>query len=351
MRRQTLVLVPIAGALLAVMLGLSAYLRASARRAMDPGGARTVTFGSASLPLPAAFRSAGARTRGAWTLQEFKAPGVGTLLLSSEPLDGSAFEAACQRWFSLPAWPAGPLIHRGPGGDRFFKPLPIFRQGALELHKERKSLQMTACFDAGGHRHWVELATTQGFSPEHEVFNALLLSLRDVEGHGPGADLGAALAAVPRETSHRFLLPLETLLAFPVMLLLLPSLITWVVGRRQGRLPQADTPLAASFRRPFVEVGIVGGGQRKFFLACVTVVDGDLLLHTFGTLFLRVPRAAHAGRATVGRGLVNPPYLELPLAPPAEFLKRRWLYGLAAGRIRLRLYTADLDALRVALGS
>lgn len=106
----------------------------------------------------------------------------------------------------------------------------------------------------------------------------------------------------------------------------------------------------AAFCRPFVELGLVGGGQWKFLVACVSVVDGDLLVHTFGTPFLRVPRGSLPGRMRTGRGWINPPYLELPLEPPAQFLKRRWLYGLLPGRFKLRIYTAELDALRMALG-
>lgn len=350
MRRQTLVMLPIAAITLAVVLGLAAYLRTTSAKAADPAGARPIAFGSVSLPLPSAFRPAETRTQRAWTLQFFEARGVGRLLLSSEPLDGTPFEAACLRWFRLPAWSEGPLNHRSGGRDRFFKALPLFQRGAVSMHKEGKAVLMVACFDQGGHRHWMELRTPQGFRPAEDVFNALLLSLRDAEGRGPGEGVAPALASVPRETRHRFLLPLEVLFVFPLALFLLPAAILWLVGRRSGRLPLDAATAMAAYRRPFVEVALVGGGQWKFFMACVTVVGGDLLVHTFGTPFLRVPRAVHAGRAREVRGWIPPPYLELPLDPPAEFLKRRWLYGLASGRFKLRVYTEDLGALRAALG-
>jgi hypothetical protein len=350
MRRQTLILLPVATAVLAVMAGIALFIGTSSDRARDPAGARPVAFGSVSLPLPAAFRPVEARTNRAWAIQIFEARGVGRLWLSAEPLDGTPFEAACERWFHLPAWPGGPLNHRDGGHDRYFKPLPLFRQGALSLHKERKVVVMAACFDAGGHRHWMELRTTQGFRPAEGVFDALLLSLRGADGNGPGAGLGAALASVPRESRHRFLLPLEVLFLFPLVVLLLPAGLLWIVGRRAGRGPHDRTQAMAAFRQPHVEVALVGGGQWKFFLAHVAVVEGDLLVSTFGTPFLRVPRAVHAGRVKEVQGWFRPPYLELPLDPPAEFLKRRWMYGLVPGRFRLRVYTEDLGTLRATLG-
>jgi len=82
----------------------------------------------------------------------------------------------------------------------------------------------------------------------------------------------------------------------------------------------------------------------------VAVVDGELWVYTFGTPFLRIPRAALGGRMETRQTWIRPPYLELPLDPPAEFLKRRWLYGLAQGRFRLRIYIPDPDVLRLALG-
>jgi hypothetical protein len=164
--------------------------------------------------------------------------------------------------------------------------------------------------------------------------------------------LDPALTAIPGETRYRFLLPLEVLGLFPLVILLLPPLLLGAVGRRSGRLPEAPQAVAlAAYCRPFVEVGLVGGGQWKFLVACVSVQGGDLLLHTFGTPFLRIPRGALAGRVTVGRGWIDPPYLELPLEPPAEFLKRRWLYGLLPGRFKLRIYSQDLGTLRAALGA
>jgi len=350
MRRQTLILLPIAAVVLAVMAGIALFIRTSSYRARDWAGARPVAFGSVNLPLPAAFRPLEERTRRTWAIQIFEARGVGRLWLSAEPLDGTSFEAACVRWFHLPAWSEGPLNHRGDGRDRFFKALPLFQRGALSLHKERKEVVMAACFDTGGHRHWVELRTTQGFRPAEGVFDALLLSLRDADGNSRGAGLEAALAAVPRESHHRFLLPLEILFLFPLVILLLPVGLLWVVGRRAGRVPDDRTLAMAAFRQPFAEVALVGGGQWKFFVAFVAVAEGDLVVYTFGTPFLRIPRAVHAGRVQVGRGWINPPYLELPLDPPAQFLKRRWLYGLTAGRFKLRVYTGNMDALRLALG-
>jgi len=352
MRRQTLVLVPVAAALLAVMAGLALFVRGTARAAMDFREARSVAFGSVSLPLPGAFRPSSTRTNRTWSIQEFQARGVGTLQLASEPQDGTAFEAACLRWFSLPAWSPEPQHYRSRGRDRFFQPLPLFRQGAYSMHKEGKMLRLVACFDQGEHRHWLELRTSQGFLPEQEVFHALLLSLRGAEGAGPGRRLGAALAAIPGETRYRFLLPLEALGFFPLLILLLPSLLLWTVARRSGRLPDAPEAVAqAAFCRPFVEIGLVGGGQWKFLVACISVAGGDLLIHTFGTPLLRIPRGTLTGRVTVGRGWIDPPYLELPLEPPAEFLKRRWLYGLLPGRFKLRIYSQDLGTLRAALGA
>lgn len=351
MRRQTLVLLPIVATVLAVVLGIASFIQLSARKAMIAGESRTVVFGSVRLPLPAAFKSTATRTRGAWSTQEFEASGVGTLWLSAQPLDGSPFEAACLHWFGMPAWPSGPLNYRSHGRDWFFRPIPCFGKGAWSMHKEGKNLRMVVCFDRGEHRHWVELGTNQGFLPELEVFDALILSIRDAGGQGPGPGLGATLAGIPGESGYRFLLPLELLFGLPVIVFLLPTLGLWAVGRRSGRLPEDQVGTAgAAFRRPFMEVGLVGGGQWKFFLACVTVVEGDLLLHTFGKPFLRIPKAAISGRTRVGQGWISPPFLEVPLDPPAEFLKWRWFYSLVPGRFRLRLYTSDLDALRVALG-
>ena len=351
MRRQTLVLVPMVATVLAVVLGIAVFIRTSARSAMNVGESRRVAFGSVRLPLPAAFRSSATRTHGAWSLQEFEAPGVGTLLLSAEPLDGSPFPAACSRWFGLPNWPSGPLNYRNRGREWFFKPLPCFVQGAWSMHKEGKRLRMVACFDQGEHRHWVELGTSHGFLPELDAFGALLLSTRDAGGRGPGPGLGAALAGIPGESGYRFLLPLELLLCLPVLVFLLPTVLLWMVGRRSGRPPEDRVGTSgAAYHRPFVEVSLISGGQWKFLLASVTVVGGDLVLHTFGSPLLRIPRTALSGRIRVGQGWISPPYLELPLDPPAEFLKRRWFYGLVPGRFRLRIYTADLDALRVALG-
>ncbi len=123
----------------------------------------------------------------------------------------------------------------------------------------------------------------------------------------------------------------------------------WAIGRRSGRLP-ADTDPQAPIRAAFVEIGLVSPGRWKFMLAALTVTEAGLTLRTFGTPFLRIPRAALAGRVTLGRGWVDPPYLEIPLDGSAQFLKYAWAYRLSPGVLKLRIYTAEAARLQAALG-
>lgn len=347
MRRQTLILLPSLGGVLVALLGLAAYIHRSAAGARAGTPARTVAFGAVSVEVPEAFQALGRRQHEAWAIQEFQAPGVGLLQLAAEPDEGTPFEAACVRWFGLPRWEAGPVVYATRGRTWFFKALPFFGNGGLAMHKERKLLRITACFDSGGHRHWVELRTSHTFRPLFRVLSDLLATLRNPEGAALDPALGDALRRIPQESGWRFLMPLEALGLLPIVLGLLLVTVFWGVGRRSGRRPDLET-WGRSYQEAHVEVGWIGPGRRKFMLAFVAVDADGLTLYTFGTPLLRIPRSALKGQTPVQEGWFPPPYLEIPLGTSVEFLKYRWAYA-GMGRTRLRIYTAEAARLQAAL--
>lgn len=346
MRRQTLFLIPaLLGALVASsFLGYNAQ---RARRAMAAPWRRVEVLGL-SVDLPGDVSGPVPDPGAPWTGVGFRSGVLGNFRVARERPQGDLGEAL-RVWFALPGPLVGPVLYDRQGQRVQARPVTAFGPSCLVLGRQGRLFTAVCVFDLDGYRYWVQTRARDGSRETLALFDRVLLGLR-----GPGgaevdpllkADLAAAEAgldpALHQELAWTALLPLGA------MVLALGA--AYGFARLSGR--PAKDGAGSSYEASGVEILLGNRFQRKYFDAALTVRDGRLTIHTFGTPFLEVPLATLGGKVTEGTGWFGPPYLDLMLEGGLAFRKNRFFYGLWSTGTRLRIYTEDFRRLRLVLGA
>jgi hypothetical protein len=351
MKRQTLLQIMIFAGMFLLLLAVTSTIRFRADRAMAASGQQVVSLGELTLKIPQGFGAGRAYRDEAWEVREFQGGSLGSLRLATEPGDGTPWETLCARWFGMSAYPAEPIRFQVGGYDWFFKEVPVFGRGAYALRKWGKQVRFIAFFERGGVRYWMGLDTRDAFTPQKELFDGMVRSLRLPDGTGPGRELDGALRSIVPESRYRFVQPVEIILLIPAVAVVLISIIQCFVRWRGGRLP--ETLLSATkppvFAEGGIEIGLARPFQRKFMDCAVVVTPDDLTVYTFGTPFLTVPRNGWNGRIELGRAWLGLPFVKLELEVPPVFHKWAKLYRGMRGPLTLRIYTRDAERLRMLL--
>jgi hypothetical protein len=345
MKRQTLLMVVILAFVVLVLLGVSLTLSYPARRAMVPANQQEVALGRFTLRIPKEFGGGRAYHDQAWEVREYPGGSLGQLRLATEPGDGASWEALCTKWFKLAAYPAGPTRFEADGFDWFFKEVPLFGRAAYALGKRGKQLRFVCFFEEGGVRHWIGLDTRNAATPQKDLFDGMLASLRLPDGTVPAAAFDEALEPIVRESGYRFVQPVGVILLFPVLAMGLILVIQLLVRWRAGRLPEGGGPFL--FAAGGLELSLARPFQRKLTDCAVTLTTEKLTVHTFGTPFLTVPRKGL--RVETGEAWLGLPYVKLELEKPPEFRKWGPFYRGLKGAPILRIYTQEAERLRALL--
>lgn len=341
-KRQTLIMVLVFVAA-ALGMGISLWFH---RHSLGPKGPlRPVTFGGATLDVPASFRDSVPGRFENW--EQRTLPGrSGVLLLAWEPADQRTLSQAYARWFNMPTYTRGPVRYESGGFRWFYREIPLFGQGAYALQKRGKALRFIACFSQNGNHYWVHLDTRDASPQTQRAFHTLLLSLRLPDGSGPESTLAATLEAIPRECGWRFVMPMELPLLLPLAILALVFGVQAMIRKRSGRLP--DQPLG--YVESGLEIAFSRPMQLQFLDVAIGFTGDALTFYTFGTPFLVIPRSALAGRVNTGQGWFGARYVQLELEGPLDLKKYKWKYRADRGA-KIKIYTPDEARLYCALTS
>lgn len=346
MRRQTLFLIPVLlGALAAsFFLGLRSQ---RSRRALTAAWGRVEAQGlSFELPPDASgpFQAPGSP----WSATEFRSGVLGGVRIARERPRGD-LDGALREWFALPGPLAGPITCNLQGQLSQARPVTAFGPSGHVLRRQGRDFVAVCVFDLGGFRYWVQARARDGSRETLACFDRMLLSLRGPEGAGTDPALKADLAAAEAGLAPGLVQDLAWTAALPVGAMLLALAVVYGAGRLSGK-PARDGA-GSSYEASGVEVCLGNRFQRKYFDAALTIRNGRLTVHTYGTPFLDVPLASLPGRVSEGTAWFGPPYLDLALEGGLDYRKNKLLYGLWSGSTRLRIYTEDVRRLRLALGA
>ena len=349
MRRQTLFMIPaLLGALVASFA--LAYLPLRASRALNGAAWRPVSAQGLTLDLPPDAAAPVLDPGDPWTATEFRTSAFGTLRIARERPRGE-LQPALRSWFGLPGTLESPIsypIGRQPAQAR---PVHAFGPSGLQVRRQGRQLTAVCVFDLDGYRYWVQARSSNPSRAALACFHRALLSMRGPGGAGVDPRLQGELAAAEASLTPGMAPDLFWLCFIPLGAMLLITSLVLAVGRLSGKLPQSPEAQGARYFQAPVEVMLAFQMQRKYFDAAIAVTGDRLVLYTYGTPFLTVPLAAVRGNAAEGTGWFAPPFLEITLSGSQDFRKLKRLYARSAGKTRLRIYTADLSRLRVALGA
>jgi len=347
MRRQTLFLIPALLGALAASLAIG-YLPLRASRALAAPVWASGAAQGLTLDLPGDVSAPALDPGDPWTATEFRGGILGILRIARERPRGD-LQAALRAWFELPGALDRPLTYRIQRQPAQARPVTAFGPSGHLVRRQGRLLVAVCVFDLDGYRYWVQ-ARAPASRTALACFHRVLLSMRGPDGARVdpllAGELRAAEAGLAPGIAQEYLWA-----AFiPGAVMLLVAALVLAVGRLSGRAPRAPEALGGRFFQAPVEVLLAFRLQRKYFDAAVAVTEDRLVLYTFGTPFLTVRLDALRGRVTEGTGWFAPPYLEIALDGRQDFRKLGRLYAGWAGRIRLRIYTAEATRLRVALG-
>jgi hypothetical protein len=349
MRRQPLFMIPAFLGALAACFAIG-YLPLRASRALGASSWHAVSAQGLTVDLPAGTAAPVLEPGDPWSATEFTTPVLGTLRIAREQPRGD-LQPALRNWFNLPGDLDAPIsyaIGRQPAQAR---PVHAFGPSGLQVRRQGRLLVAVCVFDLNGSRYWVQARTTAASRAALSCFHRVLLSMRDAEGAGVDPRLKAELSVVEAGLTRGIAPDLVWIAFIPMGVMLIVMTVVLGVGRMSGKAPKPPEGLGARYLLPSVEVLLAFQMQRKYFDATIAVTEDRLVLYTFGTPFLTVPLGVVRSNAVEGFGWFGPPFLEISLTGNQDYRKMRRLYARWMGKTRLRIYTADISRLRVALGA
>ena len=349
MRRQSLFMIPALLGALAASCAIG-YLPLRASRALAASSWHPVTAQGLTLDLSADAAAPVQEPGDPWSATEFSTPVLGSLRIAREQPRGD-LQPALRAWFNLPGDLVAPVtyaIGRQPAQAR---PVHAFGPSGLQVHRQGRLLVAVCVFDLDGSRYWVQARNTAASRAALSCFHRVLLSMRGADGAGVDPRLKAELSAVEAGMTQGIAPDLFWIAFIPMGVMLIVVALVLAVGRLSGRAPRPPEGLGARYLLAPVEVLLAFQMTRKYFDAAVAVTEDRLVLYTFGTPFLTVPLSVVRGNAVEGFGWFGPPFLEIALTGNQDYRKMRRMYARWMGKTRLRIYTADISRLRIALGT
>lgn len=351
MRRQTLFLIPaFLGALFASGAIALPWLQA-VRAAAEPEAWRPAEALGLSFRVPPGTSAPAADPGDPWTAMDYRAPALGTLRIGRER-PRSGLQPALREWFGLSDPLEAPVIYRFQGRPAQVRPVIAFGPSALAYRRQGRWFAAVCVFDLDGHRYWIQARSANASRASLACFHQVLASLRGPDGTAADPALVRDLRDAEADLAPG-LVPLQPWGALlPVGVLALLAGVFLAVGRRSGRPPRRPETAGSRYDEAPVEVLLAVPLQRKYFDAALEVAGDRLVLYTFGTPFLSLPLDALPGRVAEKAGWFGPPSLEFTLEGCLDFHKQGWMYrAWKARKVRLRIYTRDVQRLRVALGA
>lgn len=315
-----------------------------------PARWRTAQVQGLTLDLPADAAVPVQDPGDPWTATEFRSGILGTLRIARERPRGE-LQPAFRGWFELPGPLDRPITYRIRGQAAQARPVTAFGPSGHFLRRQGRTAATVCVFDLEGFRYWVQARIPEPSRASLACFDHVLLSMRGPDGAAVDPGLARDLKAAEAGLAPEIVMAPVWAAFIPVGLLLGIGGVFWRVNRLSGRAPRAPEALGGRYAEAPVEVLLATRMQRKYFEAAIAVLDDRLVVYTFGTPFLVLPLEAIRGRAAEGTGWFGPPYLEIALEGNLDFRKMRRWYGAWTVRARLRIYTADCQRLRVALGA
>lgn len=351
MRRQTLALLP-AILIATAISGILGWQMLRARlAARDPAPWHRIEVQGLSLEAPPGASAPVPRPGSPWMATEFQDAALGRFRIAREHPQGD-LQGALRDWFQLPGPLDRPLGYRMRGQPALARPIQAFGPSGYFLQHQGRILIAVCVFDLGEYRYWLQTRVADGPWQPLAGFHRVLLSLRSPEGTGVDARLESDLRLAETERVRgRIRLDPAWFAGFPAGMMLLAAAIASMVRKRSGRPARIPGGTPAAFEASGVEVAIRTGLQRRYFDAALAVLDDRLVLYTFGTPLLNLPKDRIRGQISQGTAWFGPPFLEITLEGRLDYPKHRFRFGLWAGRTRVRILTEDVSRLRMALGA